>query len=133
MSDKMIEKKIVAFVDEYCNQHDYPPSYREISAKIGTISPTTVCRYMRKLDSAGRICIDRHKPRSARLRCSVLMQRGTTQRVQLETSDGGVVRFDCSVEKEGNDELKLLFEGIYDVSEMKSDVGNIVRCQIEQA
>ena len=132
MSDKMIEKKIVEFVDEYCNQYNYPPSYREISAKIGIISPTTVCRYMRRLDAAGRICIYRHKPRSARLRRSILMQRGTTQRVKIETSDGGVVRFDCSVENQGNDELKVSFEGICDVTEMKSDVGHIVRCQIEE-
>lgn len=129
MANKEVEKKIVEFVREYSDQHEFPPSYREISHEIGSVSTTTVYRYIHKMQERGRIEIDRGKPRTARLRRSIMMARGTTQRVRIEASDGGVLRLDLTID----DHMKLSFDGIYDATELKSGVGRIVNCVIEEA
>jgi repressor LexA len=48
-------RQILAYIKDYVNQHNYPPTVREIGKGVGLKSPATVHRYLRVLEERGLI------------------------------------------------------------------------------
>jgi len=65
---------------EYVDGHGYPPTVREIGAKVGLASPSTVHAHLANLERAGLLKRDPTKPRALEL---------VGRRASAAASDGG--------------------------------------------
>ncbi len=61
------QQEIWDFVREYVDRHGYPPTVREIGAKVGLASPSTVHAHLANLERAGLLRRDPTKPRALEL------------------------------------------------------------------
>ncbi len=61
------QQEIWDFVREYVDRHGYPPTVREIGAKVGLASPSTVHAHLANLERAGYLRRDPTKPRALEL------------------------------------------------------------------
>src|SRR5687768_7197176 len=61
LSDR--QQRILDFVEEYMNEHGYPPSIREIGQAVGISSTSVVDYNLKALERSGRIRRDREVSR----------------------------------------------------------------------
>jgi len=59
--------EIYAYISEHLNEFGYPPTVREICAELGIRSTSTVHRYLRELQSEGRITMGENQNRAITL------------------------------------------------------------------
>jgi len=128
-----MKKRIFEFIAEYSNANSVAPSYREIGAAVGLKSPSSVSRYVVLLKDEGMLAPVNQKGRAFELARKIEFHRARSQshRVCLEVADGGVVYFDCNLEKKRSDVVSVSFSGILDASQIKGRVGQVVNCRIE--
>lgn len=50
----------------------------------------------------------------------------------VETSDGGALNLDCSLERSGASNVAFAFTGVIDASHLKSAVSSAVSCSVEE-
>ncbi len=60
--------KILNFITEHCDKFGYPPSIREICAKVGLSSPSTVHGYLSRMEKEGLIEKESTKTRAIRVK-----------------------------------------------------------------
>ncbi|MBQ6394769.1 MAG: ArsR family transcriptional regulator, partial [Atopobiaceae bacterium] len=58
------QEQIYRFICDYCDEHGYPPSVRDIGAAVGLASPSTVHMHLKVLEEAGLIARDPNRPRA---------------------------------------------------------------------
>lgn len=58
------QQAILNFIEQYTEQHGYPPSVREIGAAVGLRSPSTVHTHLKTLAERGAIQRDERKTRA---------------------------------------------------------------------
>lgn len=134
MTPNQIKERIMAYLAESMDDRGYAPTYREIGAHIGLKSTSTVCRYIRRLESEGKISAGKMTNRAVAVRRGISVNpedRTTARRIRLEIADGGSLTFDCNFSKVGEDGVTLSFSGILDASQLKSEVGRVVGCTTE--
>ena len=61
------QQEIYDFIVAYARKHGYPPTVREIGARVGLASPSTVHVHLAKLEQAGYLRRDPTKPRALEL------------------------------------------------------------------
>lgn len=61
------QRDVVDFIDEYCRQHGFSPTVREITFGIGLSSASTVMSHLTLLERDGRITRQPGCPRSIRV------------------------------------------------------------------
>jgi repressor LexA len=61
------QREIYDFIVAYARKHGYPPTVREIGARVGLASPSTVHVHLAKLEQAGYLRRDPTKPRALEL------------------------------------------------------------------
>ena len=61
------QQEIYDFIVVYARKHGYPPTVREIGARVGLASPSTVHVHLAKLEQAGYVRRDPTKPRALEL------------------------------------------------------------------
>jgi repressor LexA len=61
------QRAILEFLQEYVDQHGYPPTVREIGEAVGLRSPSTVHAHLAHLERAGLLRRDPTKPRAIEL------------------------------------------------------------------
>ena len=61
------QQEIWDFLVDYVDRHGYPPTVREIGAKVGLASPSTVHAHLANLERAGYLRRDPTKPRALEL------------------------------------------------------------------
>jgi len=61
------QREIYDFIVAYARKHGYPPTVREIGARVGLASPSTVHVHLAKLEQAGYLKRDPTKPRALEL------------------------------------------------------------------
>ena len=129
MSNKIMKRRIMDFISGYSRTHGTMPSYRGIGAAVGLRSPTSVSRYVKQLIDEGKLVSTHQKGKTYALASGMGLNVAgeTPRRIRLEVADGGSVSFDCCMENEG----RVTFTGIVDASAMKSKVGQVVGCQID--
>ena len=59
-----VRSRMLAFITETIESRGYPPSMREIGAKLGLSSPSTVQYHLRKLEAEGKIHRDPSRSRA---------------------------------------------------------------------
>jgi len=130
-----MKRRILEFITEYSNAHNVAPSYRVIGAAVGLKSPTSVSRYIRQLKDEGKLLAATQKGQAIALARKIELHAAESQpqRVCLEVADGGVVFFDCNLEKKRSDVVSVSFSGILDASQIKGRVGQVVSCRIEDS
>jgi repressor LexA len=66
MKDESIDRqrRILEVIDEFIDEHGYPPSVREIGSRVGLSSSSTVQAHLRSLERRGLLSRDRTKPRA---------------------------------------------------------------------
>jgi len=130
-----MKRRILEFIAAYTNANSVAPSYREIGAAVGLKSPTSVSRYVEQLKGEGILVTVNQKGRAIALARKIELHKAVNQpqRVCLEVADGGVVYFDCNLEKKRSDILTVSFSGILDASHIKGRVSRVVNCRIEDS
>jgi len=133
MPSKPMKRRILEFISEYSNTNNIAPSLREIGTAVGLKSPSSVSRYIEQLKTEGKLVTVNQRGRTIALARRVELHGAESQpqRICLEVADGGVVFFDCLLEKKRNDALAVSFSGIVDASQMKSRVSQVVHCRID--
>lgn len=58
------QRRILEVIDEFIDEHGYPPSVREIGTRVGLSSSSTVQAHLRALERRGLLSRDRTKPRA---------------------------------------------------------------------
>jgi repressor LexA len=58
------QRRILEIINEFVDEHGYPPSVREIGTRVGLSSSSTVQSHLRALERLGHISRDRTKPRA---------------------------------------------------------------------
>jgi len=58
------QNKILVLIQEYINQHGYPPSYRELAAMMNLVSSSTVKCYLDILKKKGYLNWEERRPRT---------------------------------------------------------------------
>ena len=134
VSAKSRKNEILAFINWFVAVNGFSPSYREIGDKVGLNSSSTVCKYVKQLEAEGKLtpnptqrCRSVAGARCVRL---PLNEPEGTQRIELETADGGVIYVDCNVNRDEKDGAYVTFSGILDATQLKNHVCNVVRCGI---
>ena len=61
------QQEIWDFLVDYVDRHGYPPTVREIGARVGLASPSTVHAHLANLERAGYLKRDPTKPRALEL------------------------------------------------------------------
>ena len=135
MSNRVIKRRILEFIAEYSSTNIVSPSYREIGSAVGLKSPSSVGRYIEQLKAEGMLASINQKGRAIALARKIELYKTASQpqRVCLEVADGGVVFFDCNLEKKQNDMLSVSFSGIFDASQLKGRVGQVVNCRLDDS
>jgi len=72
------QAEILNYLVEYINNHDYPPSIREIGANFGLTSPATIHAHLRHLQQKGYLSSS-SSPRSIRLSAKVFRSGAAVQ------------------------------------------------------
>ena len=130
-----IKKSVLEFISEFTKTYGVAPSYREIGAFVGLKSSSSVSRYIEQLKNEGKlVSIRRYGHAMAFARkiefCETVSE---ARRVCLEVADGGIVFLDCNLEKRKDGAVTVSFSGIVDASQMKSQVGQVVGCWIDES
>jgi SOS-response transcriptional repressor LexA len=123
------------FISAYFHANGAAPSYREIGAAVGLNSPSSVSRYIVQLKAEGKLVSSNQKGQAFALARMIELHREDNhpQRVRLEVADGGIVLIDCDLVKRNKDVVSVSFSGIIDASQIKSRVGQVVNCRIEES
>lgn len=61
-------EEIYRYITEFINEKGYPPTVREICAKLGIRSTSTVHRYLKELEAEGRISMGENQNRAITLK-----------------------------------------------------------------
>ena len=134
MQNKEIKERILEYIVGFMDANGFAPTYREIASAVGLRSPSSVSRHIEQLKAEGRITLRDQKSRTlAPLRRLELVNASAERqsRVQLEVADGGVICFDCNLEKTGTDGVSVTFCGVLDASQLKGTVSRVVSCRLE--
>jgi repressor LexA len=62
------QQRILAFIQDWVEQHGYPPSVREIGEAVGLGSPSSVAYQLRELERKGFLRRDPNRPRAVNVR-----------------------------------------------------------------
>lgn len=65
------QSRVLRFIKEYCNKHEYSPSYDEIKEGIGLASKSGIHRIMTALQERGHI----HRYKNRKRTVSIIQQR----------------------------------------------------------
>ena len=128
-----LQNRILCYINSYTEQHGFAPSYREIQAAVGVGSTSTIYNYVKRLEAEKLLDMRRGRPRtvSASRSQKVEMHGSDTRRLRVETSDGGALFMDCSLERTGAEGVAVAFTGVIDASCLKSAVSSVVSCCVE--
>jgi len=135
MPNKTMKRRILEFIAAYTNANNVAPSYREIGAAVGLKSPSSVSQHIKQLKAEGMLEFANQKGRAITLAQKIEFHKAENQpqRVCLEVADGGVVFFDCNLEKKQSDVVSVSFSGILDASQIRGRVSQVVNCRIEDS
>ena len=135
MSKTEMKKSVLEFILEFSKTYGVAPSYREIGAFVGLKSSSSVSRYIEQLKDEGKLVSIRRNGHAIALTRKVEFceAESQAQRVCLEVADGGIVFLDCNLEKRKDGAVTVSFSGIVDASQMKSQVGQVVGCWIDES
>ena len=135
MPNSTMKRRILEFISEYSHANSVAPTLREIGVAVGLNSPSSVSRYIEQLKNEGKVA-----PLNQRSRAIALARRielhaagSQPQRVCLEVADGGMVLFDCNLEKKKKGITSVAFSGILDASQIRGRVSQVVSCRIEKS
>jgi SOS-response transcriptional repressor LexA len=134
MQNREMKERILEYIVGFVDANGFAPTYREIGSAVGLRSSSSVSRHIEQLKAEGRITLRDQKSRTlAPLRRLELVKASEERqrRVQLEVADGGVICFDCNLEKTGTDGVSITFSGVLDASQLKGTVGRVVSCRLE--
>ena len=67
MSGKNKENEVYRYIEQFVNEFGYPPTVRDICAKMGFASTSTAQYYLKKLESANRLSFGGAKSRAITL------------------------------------------------------------------
>ncbi|WP_435831570.1 transcriptional repressor LexA [Catellatospora methionotrophica] len=67
----MRQQQILRVIREWVDRHGYPPTVREIAAKIGVSSPSTVAHHLTAMQQRGVIRRDAERPRAVDARAGL--------------------------------------------------------------
>ena len=123
-----LKNRILCYINSYTEQHGFAPSYREIQAAVGVGSTSTIYNYVKRLEAEKRLNTQSRQPRTI----STCRSRTVEMRGRVETSDGGALYLDCSLERSGASNVALAFTGVIDASHLKSAVSSAVSCSVEE-
>lgn len=123
-----LKNRILCYINSYTEQHGFAPSYREIQAAVGVGSTSTIYNYVKRLETEKRLNTQSRQPRTI----STSRSRTIEMRVRVETSDGGALYLDCSLERSGASNVAFAFTGVIDASHLKSAVSSAVSCSVEE-
>lgn len=123
-----LKNRILCYINSYTEQHGFAPSYREIQAAVGVGSTSTIYNYVKRLEAEKRLNTQSRQPRTI----STSRSRTIEMRVRVETSDGGALYLDCSLERSGASNVAFAFTGVIDASHLKSAVSSAVSCSVEE-
>ena len=123
-----LKNRILRYINSYTEQHGFAPSYREIQAAVGVGSTSTIYNYVKRLETEKRLNTQSRQPRTI----STSRSRTIEMRVRVETSDGGALYLDCSLERSGASNVAFAFTGVIDASHLKSAVSSAVSCSVEE-
>ena len=127
-TNEELKNRILCYINSYTEQHGFAPSYREIQAAVGVGSTSTIYNYVKRLEAEKRLNTQSRQPRTI----STSRSRTIEMRVRVETSDGGALYLDCSLERSGASNVALAFTGVIDASHLKSAVSSAVSCSVEE-
>ncbi|GAA1385228.1 MULTISPECIES: transcriptional repressor LexA [Catellatospora] len=65
------QKRILAVIREWVEQHGYPPTVREIGEAVGLVSPSSVAYQLKELERKGFLRRDPSRPRAVDVRTPV--------------------------------------------------------------
>lgn len=133
-SSEEARMKIMAYVASFCDTHGYAPSYREIGAAVGLKSPATVYKHIKRLEVEGKLDMKAKKSRvvSAHRQITIAdTEQENIRRGRLDIADGGSVYFDCCVSGADGRDVTFSFSGIFDASQLKGGIGQVVACRFE--
>ena len=135
MLSRTIKSRVLEFISEYIAINSVAPSYRKIGAAVGLKSPSSVSRYVKQLKDEGQLIPLKQERHAIALDRKVELREAESQaqRVRLEVADGGIVFLDCNLEKRKGGAVSVSFSGIVDASQMKSRVGQVVNCRIDES
>ena len=134
MQNKGMKERILEYIVGFIEVNGFAPTYREIGSAVGLRSSSSVSRHIEHLKAEGKITLHDQKSRTlSPLRRLELVNtsKERQRRVQLEVADGGLVYFDCNLEKTGTDGVAITFCGVLDASQLKGAVGCVVSCRLE--
>jgi repressor LexA len=134
MQNKGMKERILEYIVGFMDENGFAPTYREIGAAVGLKSSSSVSRHIEHLKAEGKITLHDQKSRTlSPLRRLELVNASEERqrRVHLEVADGGVICFDCDLEKTGTDGVAITFCGVLDASQLKGVVGRVVSCRLE--
>ena len=66
-NNKFREQEVYSFIESFINENGYPPTVREICAKLGFSSTSTVQYYLKKLENENKISFGNSKSRAISL------------------------------------------------------------------
>jgi len=132
---KAMKRRILEYIAEYSSANNVTPSYREIGAAVGVKSLSTLSRYILQLKGDGLLSTSNQRSRAIALARKIELDGAGSdpQRIRLEVADGGVILFDCNLEKKRSNAVSVTFSGILDASQIKGRVGQVVNCRIEDS
>lgn len=61
------QARVLLFIDDYVTERGYPPTYRDISAHMGAVSPHTAYGHREALARKGMLRMQRYKGRTLQL------------------------------------------------------------------
>ncbi|WP_155372200.1 transcriptional repressor LexA [Catellatospora vulcania] len=103
------QKRILAVIREWVEQHGYPPTVREIGEAVGLVSPSSVAYQLKELERKGFLRRDPSRPRAVDVRTPVdadeeaaaLLARPTPAYVPLlgRIAAGGPILAEESIEE----------------------------------
>ena len=125
------KKRILDYISAFSDVHGFAPTYREIGKAVGLRSSSTVFEYIKELKEEGKLNITEGRPRALALYRRIPMKVDETQRLRVELADGGFFYVDCSLKNSGSNQSTVVLSGIMDASHLRSNVGSIIGCTVD--
>lgn len=136
MSGAERKQRILLYIITCLDEQGYSPTYREIGAYVGLRSTSSVARYIEQLKEEGKLMgTEGGKFRTVNAARQISMPTDdveTAKRIHLVVAEGGYISFDCVVQKHANSDVRVIFSGILDATQLKKPIGRVVHCSADR-
>ena len=135
LTGEQARMKILEYVAQFNDTYGYAPSYREIGAAVGLKSSSTVHKHIKRLEAEGKLDMRDKRCRAVSAHRHITIteaEREKTRRVRLDMADGSSVYFDFNVSRANGKDSVFSFCGIFDATQLKGGIGQVVACQLEK-